>query len=194
MNGMREGVVMKQARRWLLVAAALLLVPEAAHAQKKPAKPAAPCAAPAARPQPARSSSMRRPRRRPAVVRAPRRTPAARRRDRRRGGRAAICEIDPSACPKAEDIEKAAKKTVNAEVYAVQQIYALRARRFEINPYWALTLNDQFVSHDGPGPGAELLHHERPRDRPERQPLRRAERGLGLQLREPPRRPTSPCR
>lgn len=62
-----------------------------------------------------------------------------------------ICEIDPSACPKASDIQAAAAKDVNAEVYAVQQIYAMRARRFEFNPYWGFTLNDQFVGHPGPG-------------------------------------------
>ena len=62
-----------------------------------------------------------------------------------------ICEIDPSACPKAEDVAKAAKKTVNAEIYAVQQIYALRTRRFELQPYWSVSLNDQFVTHTGPG-------------------------------------------
>jgi len=66
-------------------------------------------------------------------------------------GRLGICEIDPSACPKAEDIGKAADKKVNAEVYAVQQIYALRYHRIEIKPYWGFTLNDQFVSHPGPG-------------------------------------------
>jgi len=62
-----------------------------------------------------------------------------------------ICEIDPSACPKQADIKAAQNKTINAEIYAVQQIYALRARRFEVNPYWAFGLNDQFVSHPGPG-------------------------------------------
>jgi outer membrane beta-barrel protein len=35
----------------------------------------------------------------------------------------------------------------------VQQIYALRAQRFEVNPYFAVTMNDQFVSHPGPGLG-----------------------------------------
>ncbi len=67
------------------------------------------------------------------------------------GGEGGICEIDPSACPKAEDIKKAAGRDIKAEIYAVQQIYALRARRIELNPYWAFTLNDQFVSHPGPG-------------------------------------------
>ncbi len=62
-----------------------------------------------------------------------------------------ICDIDPSACPKPEDIKAAANKKINAEVYAVQQVYVLRARRIEISPYWAFGLNDQFVSHTGPG-------------------------------------------
>ncbi len=33
-----EGVAMKQARRWLLLAAALVLLPQAAYAQKKKPK------------------------------------------------------------------------------------------------------------------------------------------------------------
>jgi len=61
-----------------------------------------------------------------------------------------ICEIDPSQCPQV-DLDSAAKRAINSPMYAVQQIYALRARRFEINPYWSFTLNDQFVSHPGPG-------------------------------------------
>jgi len=62
-----------------------------------------------------------------------------------------ICEIDPSACPKQGDIKTLAARPVKAEVYAVQQIYALRRGRFEINPYWSFSLNDQFVTHPGPG-------------------------------------------
>lgn len=62
-----------------------------------------------------------------------------------------ICEIDPSACPKQGDVGTLAKRDVKAEVYAVQQIYALRRGRFELNPYWAFSLNDQFVTHPGPG-------------------------------------------
>jgi outer membrane beta-barrel protein len=61
-----------------------------------------------------------------------------------------ICDIDPSQCPQV-DLNAAARRTVSSPMYAVQQIYALRARRFEINPYWAFTLNDQFVNHPGPG-------------------------------------------
>jgi outer membrane beta-barrel protein len=135
---------MKQARKWLLVAAAaLLLVPQAALAQKKPAKPAAP-AAPAA--APAGEIELDAPAAAPAVA-----APATGTETGAAPGGGGICEIDPSACPKAEDISKAAKKTVNAEIYAVQQIYALRARRFEIQPYWSASLNDQFVTHTGPG-------------------------------------------
>lgn len=66
-------------------------------------------------------------------------------------GGGGICEIDPSACPDQGDISKLADRPISAEVYAVQQIYALRRGRFEINPYWSQSFNDQFVSHPGPG-------------------------------------------
>lgn len=39
------------------------------------------------------------------------------------------------------------------EIYAVQQIYALRINRVEINPSVSFTLNDPFVSHTGVGVG-----------------------------------------
>ncbi len=68
-------------------------------------------------------------------------------------GGGGICDIDPSVCSKPADVAAAAKKTVHAEIYAVQQIYALRYHRFEVQPYWAFSLNDQFVSHNGPGLG-----------------------------------------
>lgn len=61
-----------------------------------------------------------------------------------------ICQIDPAACPKL-DMDKEAEKDLKEQIYAVQQIFALRVRRFEVNPYWGVTLNDQFVSHPGPG-------------------------------------------
>ncbi|OJY29280.1 MAG: outer membrane beta-barrel domain-containing protein [Myxococcales bacterium 68-20] len=48
-------------------------------------------------------------------------------------------------------MKKLADRQVAADVYAVQQIYALRRGRFEINPYWSQSLNDQFVGHPGPG-------------------------------------------
>jgi outer membrane beta-barrel protein len=66
------------------------------------------------------------------------------------GGLKQICDIDPDACPKLVMSEEA-KKPLNAHMYAVQQIYALRRLRFELNPYWAFTLNDQFVDHTAPG-------------------------------------------
>ena len=149
---------MKQARKWLPIAAALMLLPQAALAQKGGGKkPAAPTPAPAgadieldapATPAPAAGA--------PAAGGEIDATPAP--------GAAAltggtapgamaggICDIDPSACPKESDLGKAANKAVNAEVYAVQQIYALRYHRLELKPYWGFTLNDQFVSHPGPG-------------------------------------------
>ncbi len=67
-----------------------------------------------------------------------------------------ICEIDPSACPKATDIGEAAKKEYKKEIYAVEQIYVLRYHRVELTPYWGFTLNDQFVSHPGPGLNANF--------------------------------------
>lgn len=66
------------------------------------------------------------------------------------GGLGDICKIDPAACPTI-DMEKAAKRPLNPEMYAVQQIYALKQSRVEINPYFSFTMNDQFVSHNAPG-------------------------------------------
>lgn len=57
------------------------------------------------------------------------------------GGLGDICKIDPAACPSI-NMEEAAKRPINAEMYAVQQIYALRRFRFEMNPYFGLTMND----------------------------------------------------
>lgn len=61
-----------------------------------------------------------------------------------------ICKIDPAACPTI-DMNKAAKRDLNPQMYAVQQIFALRRERLELQPYWSFTMNDQFVSHPGPG-------------------------------------------
>jgi outer membrane beta-barrel protein len=66
------------------------------------------------------------------------------------GGVQDICKIDPDACPNV-DLNKAAGQALNPQMYAVQQIYALRARRLEVQPYWSFSMNDQFVSHPGPG-------------------------------------------
>lgn len=61
-----------------------------------------------------------------------------------------ICKIDPDACPTI-DMDKAAARDLNPQMYAVQQIYALRSNRVEVNPYFGLSMNDQFVGHPGPG-------------------------------------------
>jgi outer membrane beta-barrel protein len=61
-----------------------------------------------------------------------------------------ICKIDPAACPTL-DMKKEAARPLKEQIYAVQQIFALRVRRFELQPYWSFTLNDQFVSHPAPG-------------------------------------------
>lgn len=66
------------------------------------------------------------------------------------GGLEELCAIDPDAC-KAVDLEKAAAREMNPEIYAVQQIYALRRLRFELNPYFGIGINDQFVSHPAIG-------------------------------------------
>lgn len=153
---------MKQARCWLLLVAALLLLPQAAFAQqKKPGtKPPAPAPAPAGggdididdpnatkKPAPGGAGGD------VDLDQGAGTTPAPTG-DQGAGAGApsgGICEIDPTACPKQGDIKTLAARPVKAEVYAVQQIYALRRGRFEINPYWAFSLNDQFVSHPGPG-------------------------------------------
>jgi outer membrane beta-barrel protein len=149
---MWKGSLMKHARCWLLMVVAVWLLPTAALAQpKKPAgggKP--PPTAPAPAPAPAGGDieiddpNAPKPADQPAEP-----TPAPTGGDTGAGG--GICEIDPTACPKQGDIKKLAERNVKADVYAVQQIYALRRGRFEINPYWSQSLNDQFVSHPGPG-------------------------------------------
>ncbi|HWA76475.1 MAG TPA: outer membrane beta-barrel domain-containing protein [Polyangiaceae bacterium] len=68
------------------------------------------------------------------------------------GGLEEICKIDPAACPNL-DMEKEAARPLRENIYAMQQIFALRARRFELMPYWGFTFNDQFVGHPGPGLG-----------------------------------------
>jgi len=151
---------MKQARRWLLLAAALVLLPQAAYAQKK--KPpkggaASPTTAPAGgagttvAPADADADSTAAPAAPAAGTEPPTATPAT----GGEGGGMDICQITPDApqCTAAKEINlgEEAKKKVRAEVYAVQQQYVIKASRFEIMPYFAFTLNDQFVSHDAPG-------------------------------------------
>jgi outer membrane beta-barrel protein len=67
-------------------------------------------------------------------------------------GLGGICEIDPDACPKL-DFDKEAARDIREQVFAVQQIFVLRRGRIELQPFWQLPLNDQFVGHSGPGLG-----------------------------------------
>ena len=148
---------MKQARRWVVLAAALMLLPQAAYAQKKKPKPApppppvsadAPSGGTAAAPADADADQPNAPPAAPAGGDAAGTPPADQ-------GGMDVCSITPDApqCQAAKQINlgEEAKKRVNAEVYAVQQQYVIKAQRFEIQPYFAFTLNDQFVSHDAPG-------------------------------------------
>jgi outer membrane beta-barrel protein len=150
---------MKQARRWLLLATALVLLPQAAFAQKKklPKDADAPAggstagkpvdmdaADQQAAPSPAGASTDQ-----PAPVEgvgAP--APA--------GGGVDICQITPDApqCQAQKEVNlgvEAKKEIRSREIYAVQQQYVIKAQRFEIMPYFAITLNDQFVEHNAPG-------------------------------------------
>jgi outer membrane beta-barrel protein len=153
---------MKQARRWLLLAAAMVLLPQAAYAQKKKPKAgnaAPPAAAPAGEAQTA-PADMDADAPTPAPGAPPAgetgaTPPAGGDTGAAGGGGMDICQITPDApqCAASNEINLGveAKKTVRAEVYAVQQQYVIKAQRFEIQPYFALTLNDQFVTHDAPG-------------------------------------------
>lgn len=137
---------MKQARVGLLVAA-LLAVPLTAAAQ--PAAPPKPGDKPAAGAKPAEAAGDAAegdpPADQPVDGDAPVDAPADGETPKE-GGLGDICQIDPTACPTV-NMEEAAKRPLNNEIYAVQQIYALRDGRFEINPYYGQTMNDQFVSH-----------------------------------------------
>lgn len=42
-------------------------------------------------------------------------------------------------------------KETTEEIYAVQQVYALRLRRVELTPFFGITLNDPYVSHPSVG-------------------------------------------
>src|SRR5688572_2880652 len=67
-------------------------------------------------------------------------------------GLGGICEIDPDACPKL-DFDKEAARDIREQVFAVQQLFVLRRHRLEVQPFWQVPLNDQFVGHAGPGLG-----------------------------------------
>ena len=154
---------MNQARIGLLVLAAMIAAPSFAHAQKKkkPAAkpaPAAPAAPPSAPPVDAAAAGVTPPAGQPTEIDAdapPGAAPtdpaaAAEPPTPEPGDLGDICKIDPAACP-TMNLAEEAKKDLKEQRYAVQQIYALRRHRFEIQPAWnAITMNDQFVSHPGP--------------------------------------------
>jgi outer membrane beta-barrel protein len=66
-----------------------------------------------------------------------------------------ICEIDPAACPTL-DMAKEAAKPLGETIKAVQQRFIIKKHRFELQPFWGITLNDQFVGHPGPGLAANF--------------------------------------
>jgi outer membrane beta-barrel protein len=146
---------MNQARVSILIIAAIIAAPSFAHAQKKkkPAPKPAPAAPAEAAPAPAAPSGTEIDADAPPAGAAA--APAAEPQVGEPGGPPeggdieAIFKIDPSACPTV-NLSEAAKKDMHEQMYAVQQIYALRYHRFEIQPAWNFTFNDQFVSHPGP--------------------------------------------
>jgi len=141
-------MAMNQARVGLLVAAALVAMPLAASAQPKAPNKAAqqPKAGDKAGDKAGEKEiNIDEPAPGAAAPEVPAVVPGA-----EGEGLGDICKIDPAACPTI-DMDKAAKRELRPQMYAVQQIYALRYHRFEINPYFGITMNDQFVSHPGPG-------------------------------------------
>lgn len=140
---------MKNSRVGLLVAAALGILPATSWAQGKGAKGAAAASGEAASgegeaaPAEGEAADKAAGEATPGEEAAGDETPEG-------GGLAEICKIDPAACPNL-DMEKEAARPLKESIYAMQQIFALRVRRFELNPYWGITFNDQFVSHPGPG-------------------------------------------
>ena len=97
-------------------------------------------------------------------------TPPAPASDSAAGG--GICEIDPTACPKAGDIKKLSERAVKQQTSTrCNGCTSCAAANFEINPFWSFSLNDQFVSHLGPGLNDQYYLTRRPRGRPERHVL-----------------------
>ena len=141
-------MAMKQAPLRLLVVAALALVPTTAFAQKgkKPdtKKPPAGEVEDLGGDEPVTPP--------PTKEEDPKGGKAAGTTDGGGGGANFICEANPEACQTDKLIRDYAEKELrDSQVYAVQQIYALRRKRVEVSPYWAASMNDQFVSHPGPG-------------------------------------------
>jgi outer membrane beta-barrel protein len=145
--------------------AAMIAAPSFAHAQKKkkpaakpaPAAPAAPpagapvdAAAAGVAPLPPAQGPTEIDADAPAGAAAPAEPGAAEPPTPEPGDLGEICKIDPAACP-TMNLAEEAKKDLKEQMYAVQQIYALRYHRFEIQPTWNfISMNDQFVSHPGP--------------------------------------------
>jgi outer membrane beta-barrel protein len=168
---------MKQARRWLLLAASVMLLAQPAFAQKKkpkgggkgatPATEAAPAGAAPAGAAPAGAAPAPVDLDAPTPAGAPppagSETPGAGAGAAETGGLGGeaggggmdVCQITPDApqCQAAKEFNLAteAKKPVHAEIYAVQQQYVIKSGRFELMPYFEFTWNDQFVSHNAPG-------------------------------------------
>ena len=152
---------MNQARVGIVVLAALMAAPSFAYAQKK--KKPAPKPPPTAPDEPSGAGAAPAPGATPAPggteIDADQAAPAAPGAAAPPGGEPPpsaqpgdlgdICKIDPSACPTV-NLTEAAKKDMREQMYAVQQIYALRYHRFEFQPVWTFSLNDQFVNHPGP--------------------------------------------
>src|SRR5581483_5732050 len=60
------------------------------------------------------------------------------------GGASFICEANPEACQTDKLIRDYSERDLkDAQVYAVQQIYALRNKRVELSPYYGVSMNDQ---------------------------------------------------
>jgi outer membrane beta-barrel protein len=151
---------MKQAGRWLLLATPLALIPQAAYAQKqKPPNGAAASTPPvsadadADQPSPPAAGGSTAPTpggagAEPGASPTPAEAAAG-------AGGVDICQITPDApqCAVSKEVNMATEgqKPIHAEIYAVQQQYVIKSGRFEIMPYFAVTLNDQFVSHNAPG-------------------------------------------
>ena len=175
---------MKQARIGLLVMAAMIAAPSFAPRAEEETRREA-CSR-GCRPRPRSAPPRRRRRRRrkapPATGRprsTPTRLPGGQHR-RRPGSRRAslhlsrgdlgdICKIDPAACPTMNLDEEAKRDHAKSRCTRCSRSTRSAYRRFELNPYWSVTLNDQFVSHPGPVARAQLLHHERARGRRQRQ-------------------------
>lgn len=137
---------MKQAPLRLLVVAALALVTTGAFAQKPPKKPDTK-KPPAGEVEDLGGDEPVTP---PPKDDEPKGKPAGT--DAGGGGASFICEANPEACQTDKLIRDYAEKELrDSQVYAVQQIYALRRKRVEVSPYWSASMNDQFVSHPGPG-------------------------------------------